>query len=168
MNKSGFISLTMSLFAFAFCYLFKQIWLIRGRSCHPSRMPRPITPTETLTIPDIHKNRIEWLLYDYTLLHTVLTAARTTVWHCSWKWYIARATCRLVSLNICLQITNKSHGRVRWFQKWTKRFHRMRRKIVNAMLPITCMSVLLLLLLFCYETVKCAGVSRTERKRAEQ
>ena len=43
----------------------------------------------------------------------------------------------------------------------------MRRKIVNAMLPITCMSVLLLLL-FCYETVKYAGVSRTERKRAEQ
>ena len=44
----------------------------------------------------------------------------------------------------------------------------MRRKIVNAMLRIVCMSVLLLLLLFCYETVKYAGVSRTERKRAEQ
>ena len=33
----------------------------------------------------------------------------------------------------------------------------MRRKIVNAMLPITCMSVLLLLLLFCYKTVMCWG-----------
>ena len=31
----------------------------------------------------------------------------------------------------------------------------MRRKIVNAMLPITCMSVLLLL--FCYKTVMCWG-----------
>ena len=44
----------------------------------------------------------------------------------------------------------------------------MRRKIVNAMLPITCMSVLLLLLLFCYETVKCAGVSRQYGKKASR
>ena len=43
----------------------------------------------------------------------------------------------------------------------------MRRKIVNAMLPITCMSVLLLLL-FCYETVKCAGVSRQYGKKASR
>ena len=45
----------------------------------------------------------------------------------------------------------------------------MTRKIANAMLPITCMSVLLLLL-FCYETVKYAGVSRQygKKARAEQ
>ena len=43
----------------------------------------------------------------------------------------------------------------------------MRRKTVNAMLPITCMSVLLLLL-FCCETVKCAGVSRQYGKKASR
>ena len=43
----------------------------------------------------------------------------------------------------------------------------MRRKIVNVMLPITCKSVLLLLL-FCYETVKCAGVSRQYGKKASR
>ena len=42
----------------------------------------------------------------------------------------------------------------------------MRRKIVNAMLSITCMSVLLLL--FCYETVKYAGVSRQYGKKASR
>ena len=42
----------------------------------------------------------------------------------------------------------------------------MRRKIVNAMLSVTCMSVLLLL--FCYETVKCAGVSRQYGKKASR
>ena len=35
------------------------------------------------------------------------------------------------------------------------------------MLPITCKSVLLLLL-FCYETVKCAGVSRQYGKKASR
>ena len=43
----------------------------------------------------------------------------------------------------------------------------MRRKIVNAMLSVTCMSVLLLLL-FCYETIKCAGVSRQYGKKASR
>ena len=78
--------------------------------------------------------------------------------------YIARETgCRLVSLNICLQITNKS------LSKSNEGFYIMRRKIVNVMPPITCMSVfLLLLLLFCYETVKCAGVSRQYGKKASR
>ena len=125
-------------------------------------MPRLITLTETLTIPDIHKNRIE-LLLNYTLLWRK-QSTNTPSWPSHGPQFaIARGNDTLLgNLQISQfkylfsQITNKSHGRLRWFQKWTEGCYRMRRKTVNAMLPITCMSVLLLLL-FCYETVMCWG-----------
>ena len=75
------------------------MWLLRGRSYQPSRIPRLITLIETLTKPDIAKTESNnCSFFNIVLKKTPSWSlhARTLVWHYSWKSCIARATYRSV------------------------------------------------------------------------